>query len=243
MRTAYAQWRPAWPEALWDVLDEVHQGPRRLAVDVGAGTGLSTRPLAARFDRVVALEPDPTMAAWDDVPDTVEVRVQAAESAFFVPGSVDLVAFGASLHWLDAPGLLSRAATWLRPRGTLAAWRFEWPRVGGALADVVRTEMVERWDAFRHPRLRIPDWTAKVVGSEEALEIVAAIELGASLSLDVAGVVGLLSTVSFVASYAKRQADPGAYFAALEARFATVIGEGEVELVLPVRGVIARTAR
>ncbi|MGC5412996.1 SAM-dependent methyltransferase, partial [Streptomyces sp. DT225] len=57
----YAAARPSYPDALFDAVEDIAGRPLRgaRALDVGAGTGISTRRLLDRGARVVAVEPGP----------------------------------------------------------------------------------------------------------------------------------------------------------------------------------------
>src|SRR5580765_3969802 len=75
---AYRRFRPAYPPA---AIDSMLEGlaPRAgaaslVAVDLGAGTGISSRLLAARGVRVIAIEPNPEMRAAADAHQLVEYR-------------------------------------------------------------------------------------------------------------------------------------------------------------------------
>ena len=58
----YSAHRPAPPAALVDVLTQLAQASRpRLVVDVGSGTGLSTRIWARRAEEAIGVEPNPDM--------------------------------------------------------------------------------------------------------------------------------------------------------------------------------------
>ena len=73
----YEQGRPPYPDRAVDALLEGLGPTSELVVaDVGAGTGLLTRPLAARGCRVIAIEPNDEMleAAARHPPDGIEWR-------------------------------------------------------------------------------------------------------------------------------------------------------------------------
>jgi len=61
----YARYRLAYPAGVFEVLEDAAgevAGPcRRLAADVGAGTGIFTRQLAGHGWRVVAVDPSAAM--------------------------------------------------------------------------------------------------------------------------------------------------------------------------------------
>lgn len=113
----YAALRPSYPKALFDFLEAHLEGPRRLAVDLGAGPVKASLDLAARFDRVAAVEPDARMlAAAPDHPRIERINC-AAEEADFADGVVDCVIAATSFHWMDQDAVTAKVARWLRPRG------------------------------------------------------------------------------------------------------------------------------
>jgi SAM-dependent methyltransferase len=124
--------RPAYPEMVWSTLRE--RGLLRDGIDVleiGAGTGLATEHLmAAGPTRLVAVEPDPRLAAFlqDRLPD-IEVIDLPFEEAALPEASFDLAASATAFHWLDAVPTLSRIHALLRPRGAVALW---WNNFGDA---------------------------------------------------------------------------------------------------------------
>ncbi|NED89058.1 methyltransferase domain-containing protein, partial [Streptomyces sp. SID11233] len=62
---AYAAYRPSYPDALFDTVEELAERPLRGArvIDVGAGTGIASARLAARGAHVLGVEPGAGMAA------------------------------------------------------------------------------------------------------------------------------------------------------------------------------------
>src|ERR1035437_5729466 len=58
----YDSSRPAVPKAVADILSQLAQVIRpRLVVDLGCGTGLSTRLWAGRANKAIGIEPNPDM--------------------------------------------------------------------------------------------------------------------------------------------------------------------------------------
>lgn len=100
----YAAARPGYPAALFDAVEELAGLPLRDArtLDVGAGTGISTRRLHDRGARVVAVEPGPGMAAElrRSLPHVPLVRGDG-NSLPFAGASADLITYAQSYHWTD----------------------------------------------------------------------------------------------------------------------------------------------
>ena len=121
--TEYERVRPDWPPAAVErAATLLGLGRDADVVDLAAGTGKLTRLLAARFDRVVAVEPDERMRAL------LEGAVAGtAERMPLADASADAVFVGDAFHWFDAPVALAEIARVLRPRGGLVLlWNNWW---------------------------------------------------------------------------------------------------------------------
>jgi ubiquinone/menaquinone biosynthesis C-methylase UbiE len=117
---AYDRARPDYPEAAVAWLAE-RLGLRagRTVVDLAAGTGKLTRPLAATGAEVVAVEPVAEMRARIG-PAAARVLDGTAEAIPLPDGSADAVTVGQAFHWFDGPAALAEIHRVLRPGGALA---------------------------------------------------------------------------------------------------------------------------
>jgi SAM-dependent methyltransferase len=121
---AYDQHRPRYPAQMID--DLVAPGVDH-ALDVGAGTGISSRQLADRGVDVLALEPDPRMA---ELANEKGIRTQTAKFEEWDASdrTFDLVLFAQSFHWVDPDVALPKVRRLLTARGRLAlAWNRLFP--------------------------------------------------------------------------------------------------------------------
>jgi ubiquinone/menaquinone biosynthesis C-methylase UbiE len=136
-RTGFAEGfdhnRPSPPAVLLDLLCVEAQAERlKLVVDLGSGTGLSTRVWAGRADEVVGVEASPEMCEQAERATVAEnVRfVQAYAQATGLPeAAADIVTCSQSFHWMEPTATLAEAARILRPGGVFAAYDYDWPPV------------------------------------------------------------------------------------------------------------------
>ena len=127
----YDAYRPSPPAVLPDLLALLARAARlKLVVDLGCGTGLSTRIWAARADSVVGIDPSDDMLR-QAVAITQAVNVSYRRGLSHetgLPGhGADVVTCSQSLHWMEPAGTFAEAARVLRPGGVFAAYDCSWP--------------------------------------------------------------------------------------------------------------------
>jgi SAM-dependent methyltransferase len=116
---AYERARPEYPPAAiaW-LAEELDLGPARTVVDLAAGSGKLTRPLAALGCEVIAIEPVAEMRAV--IGPTARALDGTAEAMPLPDDSADAVTVGQAFHWFDGPKALVEIERVLRPGGALA---------------------------------------------------------------------------------------------------------------------------
>jgi SAM-dependent methyltransferase len=113
----YDRARPTYPAALVERI--VAASPGREVVDVGCGTGISSRLFEAAGCRVLGVEPDPRMAEQARQGGT-EVEVAKFEDWDPAGRAFDAVVAAQAWHWVDLVAGAAKAAEALRPGGRLA---------------------------------------------------------------------------------------------------------------------------
>jgi SAM-dependent methyltransferase len=122
------RYRPRPPSVIFELLPLLAgRGRPRLVVDLGSGTGLSTRPWADVADQVVGVEPNPAMRDY-------AARAPTATSLRYVEGSayatglaaqsVDIVTAAQSLQWMRPEDLFREVGRILRPDGVFCAYNY-----------------------------------------------------------------------------------------------------------------------
>lgn len=113
----YDRARPPYPAV---VIDEV-LGPHPAGLDVldvGCGTGIASRQMAARGANVLGVEVAPRMAEIARS-HGIDVEVAAFEDWDAAGRTFDRIVSAQAWHWLDLPVSTAKAASLLRPGGRL----------------------------------------------------------------------------------------------------------------------------
>ncbi|MEV4158764.1 class I SAM-dependent methyltransferase [Nonomuraea dietziae] len=184
---AYDAGRPGYPDELFRALSEVSGVPLAGAtvVDVGAGTGISSRALRARGARVVAVDlgremlarlvararpartaqpPEEARAGSDGL-----AAVQGDGNALPIrDGGADLVTYAQSWHWLDPVASVAEARRALREGGAIAAW---WNTTDAGQADwlaAYEVRLAESCPTYWGPAL--PEWRVPQIAAALRVE-------------------------------------------------------------------------
>jgi SAM-dependent methyltransferase len=121
--TAYATFRPRYPEALFEFL--AREAPAQdEAWDAGTGNGQAAVGLARHFRHVTGTDASASQieSAMSHV--NVTYRVGPAERSSLNDRSMDLVTAAQAVHWFDQPRFWSEVRRVLRPRGVIAIWTY-----------------------------------------------------------------------------------------------------------------------
>lgn len=140
----YDRCRPSYPDVVIDAL--LGPEPSSLDVlDVGCGTGIAARPMAARGAKVLGVELAPGMAEVAHR-HGIDVEIGAFEDWDPAGRRFDRVVSAQAWHWLDMAAATAKAASLLRPNGILGLiWN------GGAHPDDLADELEEVYSTVVPP--------------------------------------------------------------------------------------------
>ncbi|NJP27042.1 methyltransferase domain-containing protein [Microbispora hainanensis] len=133
--------RPHYPEALYVALENL-SGVRlagATVIDVGAGTGISTRGLLDRGARVVAVDRGERMLARLRARTACPALLADGNDLPFRAGVADLVTYAQAWHWLDPALSVAEAVRVIADGGAIAGW---WNSVDPGKADWLAANQV-----------------------------------------------------------------------------------------------------
>ncbi len=195
----YARWRPDYPEAYLRWIRSLATGRR--CVDLGSGTGILSRQLAAHGFTVIGVEPNAAMrtgaAEKGGGPTYVEGR---AEATGLPEGSADVVVAGQAFHWFDLDGALAEVQRLLADTGIASAvWNIRENQGFSAAYDAVLSRFSTEYRVVPRPEPTIaalrPRLTGEVEGAWDHHQ-----------DLDLEGILGRAWSSSYVAHGVKERA-------------------------------------
>jgi SAM-dependent methyltransferase len=129
----YNRHRPDPPAALGALLSQLTGAELpTLVVDLGSGTGLSTRYWADRAHQVVGVEPSADMRAEarrQTRAANIEYREGLAHATGLPDRCAQIITCMQALHWMDPQPSFAEARRILVPGGVFAAIDYDWPPV------------------------------------------------------------------------------------------------------------------
>jgi ubiquinone/menaquinone biosynthesis C-methylase UbiE len=149
----YDQVRPHPPETLSEILTTYCGRSSPAVVDLGSGTGLSTRWAAVWAGSVIGVEPSTDMLATADAQKVPNTRFVAgyAHRTGLDDSRADVVLAVQSFHWMKPSDTLAEVERILRPGGVFAAIDCDWPpTVGYARSNGPGWSADKSWRSTRH---------------------------------------------------------------------------------------------
>ena len=144
----YHMARPRGPRFVVDCLINYLGYFPQTVVDLGCGTGLSTRLWGTAAAEVIGVEPSPDMIAYAQehrVPKQNIRFVNAfAHETGLAPECADLVTCSQSFHWMEPEETLQEVNRILKPGGIFATYDCDWPPVCDRRAEEAYNDLQRR---------------------------------------------------------------------------------------------------
>jgi Predicted RNA methylase len=199
----YSEFRPQYPETLFNTIFKNTPSPFSKAVDLGAGTGISTMFLSKHFDRVYAVEPDSKMLKEVKFPDNVTACNCAAEDFDCANSEIQLITAENSFYWMDGAVIASKAEKWLVKGGVFAAYRYDFPQVLSEAKEIIDYELEKHWNTFRSNRLIDTGYTHRTIKNSQLFSQVNISYVPNVKSLTPESLVGFFTSTSYGSAYIK----------------------------------------
>ncbi|MGL4106975.1 class I SAM-dependent methyltransferase [Clostridium sp. LP20] len=129
----YDSARPKCPEKVqWIILKYLEKTPS-LVVDLGCGTGLSTRVWSEVANKVIGIEPSADMIKIAREKslnlDNVEFLSGFSDNTGLEDNSADIITCSQSFHWMNPETTLNEVSRILKKGGIFAVYDCDWPPV------------------------------------------------------------------------------------------------------------------
>jgi SAM-dependent methyltransferase len=235
----YRDFRPGYPDWVFDKAVAACGEPRNLALELGAGSGQATRSILPRFARTVAVEPDADMAGLIPPDPRLQIMVAPAETAP-LPQGVDAAFSATAFHWMDAAVAGRRVAEALRPGGVFLAFGYQPFEIEGP--EPVRELFEAEWEVWRpliHERLT--GWVPyeELMARSGAFSRIEPLRFRFDEQRRPEAAAGLLLTTSYAAEHGRRLGDEQAYCDDLTRRVREAASGEPVTVKFEVTGALA----
>jgi SAM-dependent methyltransferase len=192
---SYERGRPDYPaDAIDQLVARMGVPPEATVLDLGAGNGRLTRPLAERFACVIAVEPHGEMrAALEASTPAADVSTGTAEEIPLATASVDAVFVGSAFHWFDPSHALPEIARVLRPGAPLGMAWSRWDRASSEWGREVEAVLA------RHGSNPAEGWRDAFTGTD-LFEPVESTAVETTLDHDRDGILARVASISFIAA-------------------------------------------
>lgn len=130
----YDKYRPSPPKVLAEITFKFVGAKRSLLLDLGCGTGLSTRYWQDKVEEVIGIDPNQEMLAVAEKNnryDNISFMNSFSNSIDLPDNSVDIITCSNSLHWMDPGATFKESERILRPGGVFVAFDNYFPPTTG----------------------------------------------------------------------------------------------------------------
>ena len=237
----YDLYRPSAPEILLDVICELASTPKpEMVVDLGCGTGVSTRVGADRAGTVLGIDPSDDMLTVANArpAGNVKYRLGLSHDIELEDESADVVTCGMSLRWMDPELTAAKIIRILRPGGVFASYSYHWHCTTIAIQDAY-TELMETIEGLggqNQASGEIKRWPKRLqeetIEKSSTFQMTRLIGLHSIESFDAHGLAGFIKTFGVTQNVIKTGiSDEESGLAAFQRAVQNVVSQKAIRLV------------
>lgn len=133
----YAQFRPTYPQAVFDYLNEVVKN-KKTAWDCATGNGQMARELSKTFDRVYATDISQKQLDNAFQAENIAYSIAKAEETHFPDHTFDLITVAQAIHWFDFEKFYSEVNRVAKSGAVLFVIGYSMPRFEGKIDEILQ---------------------------------------------------------------------------------------------------------
>lgn len=240
VKEKYAKYRPTYPDCLFTEIMSNLTSPYKNAIDLRAGTGLSTAFLCDNLQKVYAIEPDRSMVdELQKMNKNVEIFSCAAEEFKMTEADIDLITSGNAFYWMDGEVIINKIYKWLKPNGIFAVYKYNIPTTITAVEKII-SEEDKKWDKFRHERLKDKEYSIKTIKNSNLFSDVKVKVIDNTINLTGEEIVGFFSSTSYGSTYIRTIDNPDKYIGRLIDKIKNITNERPIPVNFNLELIIAK---
>lgn len=141
----YENSRPTIPNQACDItLAYLGHMPNQV-VDLGCGTGLSTRAWVGKCDNIIGIDPNEEMLSIaQHKSDKISFIKAYSDNTTLPENSTDIVICSQSFHWMNPTDALAEVNRILKPSGVFATVDCDWPPVCSLEAEIAYSQLLNK---------------------------------------------------------------------------------------------------
>lgn len=156
----YDDARPKSPEKVPEIIIRYLEKTPELVVDLGCGTGLSTRVWSKVGKRVIGVEPSTDMIKTAKEKSSglgnVEYINAFADNTGLEDNCADVITCSQAFHWMDPETTLNEVSRVLKEGGVFAVYDYDWPPICSLEAEMEYQKLFKKKKEIEstHPNVK-----------------------------------------------------------------------------------------
>lgn len=157
----YDSARPKCPEKVKKIILKYLEGIQDLVVDLGCGTGLSTKVWSEISNKVIGIEPSTDMieeARENSIGlDNVIFMPAFSDNTGLNDSCADIITCSQSFHWMNPETTLNEVSRILRKGGVFAVYDYDWPPVCNLEVELEYNKLFDKVNEIESTHINIKD--------------------------------------------------------------------------------------